>query len=376
MKGDIRYHIYIGGKPHEGLTRDAAEITVTEAMQDASTCVVKFAIDLCNGDYEHLDSGELIPGKDQMLSVVAWIDGTQTVIFHGPITGRKVELKHGGPGSSLEVSATDRRVQLDRKCRKFKTWSGTVDFIVGSILTEHKFASQKVESFSKLRFSPESSTLNQSISDLALIKKLGATVSAEFWIDWTLAGGRIVETAHFSTQPKRNDSKGGGFGLSLPIDQPKKPSLRLNTGDPKSTLLSFSSERKTEVPQQSGTIMRIDPRTGEIKSTRVDQPSTKPLGKKPETPKVECEVVTAGSVEEARQTTEAAINDASWLVEAKAETTVYSLCGLLRPRFVVDVNGTGKQDDGEYLVWAVDHQITPAEHRMRLTLRRNAQGGK
>ncbi|MGC4067379.1 MAG: hypothetical protein QM784_22590 [Polyangiaceae bacterium] len=48
----------------------------------------------------------------------------------------------------------------------------------------------------------------------------------------------------------------------------------------------------------------------------------------------------------------------------------------MRPRFVVDVSGTGKQDDGEYLVWAVDHQITPAEHRMRLTLRRNAQGGK
>ncbi|MGC4067378.1 MAG: hypothetical protein QM784_22585 [Polyangiaceae bacterium] len=257
MKGDIRYHIYVGGKPHEGLTRDAAEITVTESMQDASTCVVKFAVDLCNGDYEHLDNGDLIPGKDQMLSVVAWIDGTQTVIFHGPITGRKVELKHGGPGSSLEVSATDRRVQLDRKCRKFKTWSGTVDTIVGSILTEHKFASQKVDPFSKLRFSPESSTLNQSISDLAMIKKLGATVSAEFWIDWTLAGGRILETAHFSTQPKRNDSKGGGFGLSLPIDQPKKPSLRLNTGDPKSTLLSFNSERKTEVPQQSGTIMRV-----------------------------------------------------------------------------------------------------------------------
>jgi hypothetical protein len=285
-------------------------------------------------------------------------------------------LKQGGPGSTLEISATDRRVQLDRQCRKYEVWSGTVDSIVTRILSPLKFGKLDVENFSKLRFSPGTGTLNQSVSDLALIRKLGAAVNAEFWIDWNAKSGSIVETAHFATQPKRNDSKALGFSLALPVDQPKKPSLRLNTGDSKSTLLSFNSERKTEVPQQSGTILRVDPRTGEVKSSRVDTPSTKPLGEKPKTPKIECEVLSAGTVEEARGKAEAAINDASWLIEAKAETTAFGLCGLLRPRFVVDVTGTGKQDDGEYLVWAVDHQINPAEHRMKLTLRRNAQGAK
>jgi hypothetical protein len=323
-----------------------------------------------------LDDANLVPGKDKLLSVVAWIDGAQTVIFHGPITGRKVDLKHGGSGSVLELSATDRRVELDRQCQNCDSHSGTVDIIVGKLLKPLACAKLEVESFSKVRYQADSSPLNQTESNLATLKKLGALVNAEFWLDWKLAGTRIVETAHFASQPKRNDSAAGGFSYVLPIDQAKKPSLKMNTGDAKSTLLSFSSDRKSEVPQQSGKISRIDPRTGEIKSSQVMAPSTKPLGVSAPKQAITSSVLSAGGIESARTKAEAALNDASWIVEAQAETSAFALQSLLRPRFIVDVSGTGVPDDGEYLVWSVEHQITPLEHRMKLSLKRNAVGGK
>lgn len=374
MKGDIRYQLMIDGSPDEELTRNASEILVNESVRDISTCNVKFTVDICKGKYELIDDKRLLPTVNKSISVVAWIDGTQTVLFHGRITERKVDLKHGGSGSTLELSASDRRFELDRNCRNFVSHSGTVSSVVMRILTDHKFSKLDVESFDQLQFNKESTPLNQTVSDLSMLQKLGGTVGAEFWIDWKLEKTRIVETAHFGTQPKRNDQPGGGLGFSLPIDQKTKPTLRLNTGDPDSSLLSFSSVRKSEVPQKSGKVTRVDPRTHQLKTTQVTQPSVKPLGGKPPASEVQCEVLTPGGVEIARAKAEAAYNEASFVIEATGETTAFGICGLVRPRHIVNVDGTGKEDRGEYLVWAVEHKIDPAEHRMKLSMRRNAVG--
>lgn len=376
MKGDIRYQLRLGNHAYETLTNEAAEIVVNESMQDASTCSVKVPVDICNGKYKYINDEDLVPGREKLLSVVAWIDGTQSVLFHGPITGRKVDLKHGGSGSTLEITATDKRVQLDRQCRKYESHSGTVDQVVKRLLKTLKHCTPDVESFDKIRYRADSGPLNQTVSDLTLIRQLAAAVSAEFWLDWKLSGESIVETAHFASRPKRNDSKGFGIPISIPLISPKKSVLKLNTGDAKTSLLSFNSDRKTEVPQQSGVILRVDPRTGEIKNSMVNAPSTKPLGDAPPQPEVTNEVLSAGGVESARDKAEAAINDASWFVEAQAETSVFALGDLLRPRAVVTVDGVGKPDEGDYLIWSVNHRITPTEHQMQLTLRRNAVGGK
>jgi hypothetical protein len=375
MKGDIRYQLRINGKPHDKLTSDAAEVTVAESMQDASTCNVKVPIDLCKGRFELLDDDNLVPGKDKTLSVVAWIDGTQSVIFHGPITGRKVDLKHGGAGSSVELTATDRRVELDRTCRKYESHSGSVGNIVEGLIGNLRQAKKDVDPFSKIQYKKGTGPLNQTVSDLALIRKLADAVNAEFWLDWELKGDSIVETAHFKSPTKPKEGKVFGMSLPLPIAGAKKAQLKMNSGDGTSTLLSFTSERKSEVPQKSGTIFRVDPRTGELKSSEV-KPSTKRLGSDPPKQEISCEVLSAGGVENARDKAEAALNDASWITEATAETTVFALCGLVRPRTFVDVVGLGDTESGEYLVWSVNHTITPAEHRMKLSLKRNAVGGK
>lgn len=377
MKGDIRYQLRLNGKAHDKLTGDAAEVRVSESMQDASTCTVTVPIDICKGRYELLDEKDLVPGSNKLLSVVAWIDGKQSVIFHGPITGRKVDLKHGGAGSSIEVTATDRRVELDRNCRKYASHSGSVGSIVEGLLGNLKQCEKDVEPFSKIQYKAGLTPLNQTVSDLALIRKLADAVNAEFWLDWELKGDRIVETAHFKspTKPKEGKAFGALLTAALPILGAQKPKLKMNSGDSQSSLLSFNSERKSEVPQKSGTIFRVDPRTGELKSSEV-KPSTKRLGDEPPKQEISCEVLSAGGVENARNKAEAALNDASWVTDATAETTVFALCGLVRPRGFVDVEGVGDTDQGEYLVWAVEHAINPAEHRMKLSLKRNAVGGK
>ena len=71
---------------------------------------------------------------------------------------------------------------------------------------------------------------------------------------------------------------------------------------------------------------------------------------------------------------ESALIDASWIVNARAETTVHALGSLIRPRQVVKVEGTGAVDDGDYFVWKVTHTIDTADHKMAMELRRNAVG--
>ncbi len=157
----------------------------------------------------------------------------------------------------------------------------------------------------------------------------------------------------------------------------KATQLAMNTGDSTATLLSFTSERKTEVPQQTGDMSRVDKGTGDVKSTSVDKPKVKPLGNAVKGPAVQCELVTAGGIETARLKSGAALDDACWsFIEATAETNAYVLCGVIRPRTVTTVSGIGAPDEGDYLVWSVSHQITPAEHSMSVTLRRNATKDK
>jgi hypothetical protein len=181
----------------------------------------------------------------------------------------------------------------------------------------------------------------------------------------------LKETAHFKTTPAR------GIGpIPIPpiIALSGAPVLSLNPGSGCSTLLGFASERASEVPTASGNLPRVNIDTGELEHTQVDGPSLSALGERPPAPSNRRPIVSAGSAAEARRRQDAALIDASWTLNARAETTVHALGSLIRPRDIVSVKGTGAMDDGDYYVWKVTHTIDAADHKMSLELRRNAVG--
>lgn len=379
MKKDIRYQILLGGKPDDQVTAEAEEIVVEESLHDESKFRVRIAVDVCNGKLTRFDEDRLKPGKDNLLTVLAVVDGESHVLVHGVITDSKVEMKHGGPGSSLEIQGTDRRVVMGRNCQRNESHNGTVSNIVEQVLNRNGFHDTKIEAVKDEKYSTETQSLNQADSDLELLKSLAGQVGVTFWIDWKYERGRVRETAHFESQPPRND---GLLKSPIPLPPivpqalPGTPKLTLNTSDPCNTITSFHTNQRTEVPQSGGRILRVDlDRPGRIQKTTVPEPTQAPLGKKPDAPQdLQCSVVTAGGADRAHVRTAAALNDAAWAIEASAESSVYALGALVRPRQVVKVQGSGGSADGDYFVAKVTHTINPADHRLGLELVRNAVG--
>jgi len=377
LQGDIRYQILIDEEVDDQLTADLAEIEVNEAVRGETTFRIRFAIDICGPDVQLLNDPRLVPGRDKKVSVLVSLGNVTTCLVRGLITDRKTELKEGGPGSVLEISGKDRRIEMSRNGDQRTAHNGTVALFVGGIL-ENYFNIADVERGDTTRYSDESNSRNQTNSDLELVTQLAGEHGYEFWIDYNVAPVRsgkveIVETAHFKSSPPR----GQGVPVSVPVPllaPPDSPILQMNRGDGTSTMLTFSSNRVSEVPTASGPVARVNIDTGEIEQTNVREPSLPPLGNAPPLPNHRRQIITAGSAQDAQKRQDAALIDASWIVKATAETTVHALGTLLRPHDIVPVTGTGAVDDGNYFVWSVSHHIDPADHKMRCEIRRNAVG--
>jgi hypothetical protein len=115
---------------------------------------------------------------------------------------------------------------------------------------------------------------------------------------------------------------------------------------------------------------------GGIQSTSFNAPTQPPMGEPPSAPSgLIATIVTAGNIDYVQTRLSSALNEAAFsVVRVRCETTAHAMCGILRPRQLVNVDGTGTSEDGQYLVWAVNHSFDPADHRMSLTLARNGVG--
>ena len=142
---DIRYQIAVDNKPDNALTEEAAEIEVQQTIEGPTTFRVKFAIDICRGEFNLLDDPRLNPGKpDRKVTIVAHLNGESYVLAHGIITERKVNLAEGGPGSSLEIVGQDRRREMDRIPEK-NAHEGRASQIVEQILKTYDFETDVTE---------------------------------------------------------------------------------------------------------------------------------------------------------------------------------------------------------------------------------------
>lgn len=372
MLSNLSHQILVDGRPDEALSRALVDFEVFESVRQESRFRVRFAVDVERGKITWIDDARLIPGRDREITIVAYVQNLPEVLVHGVIVGRELSLLHGGAGSSLDVLGADRRVVMDRNYSGYAVHSGQVSTIVRQILAKQGFTPD-VESVESETFSEMGQSLSQTDSDLAFVQRLAARSGVEFWLSWELLpGGKVVETAHFRAQPERG--RGGLVSRLTSSLVGSAPTLSINTGDASNTIFSFRSRRRADAPNRSGSISRVDADRGRITKTEVRGPDSRILGKELGDLAIERSVLSAGSLAEARRRAQAAINDSTWTIEASAETLGSRIGRLVRPRQIAQVQGTGAFDDGEYLVWAVQHRVDEVDHRMDIELRRNAVG--
>ncbi len=357
MAEDVRVQILIDFQGDQELQANLVEMEVYESVDSATTCRARFAIDIDGTNFTFLDDDRLQPGQDHLMTVLIVVDMVPTVISHGIITERRLEIADGGAGSAMELVSTDRRILMDRKCRGSNLGLGPAAGIVTAMLAQYGFVPQVVL-FDQAVFVPLMNTLNQGISDLALIQALAGQHDAHFWIDWSLFP---VEVAHFEATPSLTSLA----GLT-------RTTLSANAGVGKSTMGRFRSQWVSEMPNATGNLWRVDIDSGKLVGGSGPSATVPRLGDKPDGPDIECQVLSAGDLAEATRRQIAALNDASWVVRAEAESSVRALGSLVRPREVVTVAGVGAVDSGDYFVDSVRHRISTTDHLMNIKLRRNA----
>lgn len=374
---DIRYQIAVNRELDNDLTADAAEIEVQQTIEGPTTFRIRFAIDICAEDVRLLEDQRLNPGDpDTEITVMAVLGGEAHVLAHGIIAERQASMAEGGPGSYLEIRGRDRRAVMDRE-ERCEAHSGTTADIVTPILARYGFETDVADT--PIEYDENSTTLNQTETDLAFVDKVAGRSDSRFWIDWQaesgLTGFEIVETAHFKPSPPQPASNPLGISLPTLLAPSNSPELRLNDGSGCSNVSSFEVTSNAEAPNQSGPIERVAPDTGEVDDTEVAAPSTEPLGDEPPATQARTRrVVSAGGAQEAQVRTQAALNDASWNVQATAETSVHAINTVLAAHQLVKVTGAGNLNSGDYFVKSVTHAIDASDHKMRLELMRNGLG--
>jgi hypothetical protein len=367
-------------KLDNGLTEQAAEIEVQQTIDGPTTFRVKFSIDICDGDFTLVDDARLNPGdNDPQMTVLAYLNGETHVLAHGIITQRKVNIAEGGSGSALEITGQDRRLVMNRRQRD-ATHTGRASDVVKTILDSYQFETDVAPT--DISYEEDGTSLNQAAeSDLSFVDKLAGRYDRRFWIDWKagvgLTGFELTETAHFKASPPRATANPLGFLPPLPLAGGGGPVLKLNAADGCANVAMFEVNSQAETPNQSGPMASVDTDNAQVTDTEAPESTTDSLGERaaaPAQPRTR-RVVSAGNAEEARTRTQAALNDASWSVQATAETSVQALNAFIAPHQTVKVTGAGALNSGDYFVKAVSHTIDPTGHKMRIELLRNALGG-
>jgi hypothetical protein len=371
------------------------EVRVEQSLDEPTRFAVRFQEDLSRGQPQIMPAPELQCG--QMTTVAVKVGDGLKCLVRGPVTDIKSSLMLGGPGSWFEIHGRDRRIELDRLCKR-RSWVGLESEAAARILKdEYKFRKSCIQK-TKKRYGgsgtngePTQETLNQRATDEMFLRQIACRNNLHFWIEYEVPpGGRdatgeslvVVEVANLRASPTRPaDSEGLlGCGNGVQLKPKVGVTLRVNVEKEKfQNVTTFNLSMHFERPSQfRGSA--VDDRAAANRSTEATdcQPPQAKGGKRVGSCKFARDlcITTAGNDEELQRKAESALTEAGWFIEATASTTAHMLGGVLLPHDEVEVQGLGSDHSGLYQVKAVTHVINAADHFMDLQLRRNAYGGK
>lgn len=372
-----------GNRPlDEDLAACLAEVRVEQSLDEPTIFAVRFADDIEDGQMR-LASDERL-NADAIVTISVEVDQETVVLVRGPITEHRSEMTIGGPGSWFEIHCLDRRDLLDRTCVPGAR-TGRASELAQGILTR-TFDEVEVEE-TAVSYGPNTTTLNQSSTDLAFLRQIARRNGLCLWITYRATrspfGGqlKVTETANFASSPRR-PAGGAAAALvsALPLKATTPLALRIHVPSkdcPNVTAFQIVTDARRPNAYRTGAMQMADANPATTDVTDPQPPPGNASKRLPDIAGVRRDLCMPGAGDplETQTRGEAALAEAGFCVQATASTTKHLLGGVLKPHDVVSAIGVGpKFGKTTFRVKQVTHVIHAVEHFMDLTLETNGLG--
>jgi phage protein D len=314
------------------------------------------------GDLTFVNDAGLQPFAN--LAIVATPEGKpDECIFDGYVLAHKLHLETGITNSTLQVWGQDASwlMNLEEKVRE---WVDITDASVANTLFgEYGFtpAADNTEDDSPSH-TEENHSLMQRASDIQFLRNLARRNGKLCRVACTSTPGEY--TGYFA-KPKLD----GDPVLTLTLNDPEV--WTVNALD-----LDWDVTRPSAV-KASQSLFNDDSEDGVSADTDdadlplLDDRALSDFAGRPMTVLLTAPVDDAG---ELALRAKSLLREASWFARCEGEADVSRLNAILRVGTVVQVEGIGSLNSGNYYVWSVRHRITADAHKMKFTLVRNAVG--
>jgi len=363
--------ILLDHAPAPDLADLCTSVKVEQSLSEPTRYTIRLVVELNDlGEYDPLTDIRLRPGAE--LAILVTDGQADACLVSGPIDRHQVHIETGGPGSWLEISGGDRRVQMAR-AHQTKAWPGFDSDIVTTILASHALRPNVAKTL--YLHSADNHTQNQCGSDLDFLNRLARRNGFQFWISYDVVGFGVRGVGNFKPSPPRPD-----VPAVPPVIDPFGSELEINIGDRSGqTMLSIDIDADFDRPILS-TGLRVAESLNAVVPGGAKSPVTLPLGVQPlasftsSVPR-EVSLATAGDATELTARAKAALSEAEWFVQARVHTTKFALAErIVQPHMLVPIRGLGRRYSGQYFVTAVTHTLDMSSHVMDVTLARNALG--
>jgi hypothetical protein len=325
------------------------------------------------GDLQYVGDGTFEPYTNVTLTVTPPSQPAQC-IFDGYVLSWKLNLDRTGSTSTLDVWAHDASWLMNLS-DTVQEWPGMTDGqVANQIFASYGFtpADANTDNDSPVH-DPDDHSLFQRGTDLQFLRGLARR------------GGKLCRVACTDTPGERT-------GYFVTPDVSDSPSLTITLSDPNAwsvdslefewdvmrpievdaSQVDIDSSSDEGVPGNA-TDSGLTPLSTPATPTR-DYPT---YANPPSSPSGGTGVLLltpTADVAEVPMRTAAALQDAGWFARCKGEADLLRLGDMLRVGAVVELDGAGALQSGNWLVWSVRTQITVDAIKLHFTLVRNAIG--
>jgi hypothetical protein len=347
--------IKVGGAADTELA-NANVVEVHERMGEPTTYRLEYSVDIGDGDITKLADARLAPGSE--LAVVVPLDNADNILCWGPVHSQRIQLKHGGTDSTVEVIGCDKSVEMDREV-KIRIWdSVTTSDVVSNILGEYGLTPDT--DTTNEQHIEDKHTLIQRETDLRFIRRLARRYGYLFWITTDAVG---LHTGHF-----KRPALDGESAATLIINN---DGSNLNALD-----IQWDVERPTSAIAAQVNLNDKEDITGDVAATPLTALGAQALASIATGTRNVQVIAPVDDSDDLTARAEGAVIEAGWFIRASGETYLHALSKLIRTHTVVEVQGAGSLHSGKYFVAGVRHLIDSVSYTMEFQLVRNAWGAQ
>jgi len=315
-----------------------------------------------NGDLTFVNDVRFQPFSN--LAVVATPDGgSDQCIFDGYVLSNKLHLQKGTTGSTLQVWGQDASWLMNLE-EKIKEWVDVTDAdVANSIFGDYGITPDDSNTDDDSPSHTEDGhSLMQRASDIQFLRSLARRNGKFCRVACTDTPGQ--RTGYFS-----KPSLSGDPAVTLELNDPTE--WTVDALD-----LDWDVSRPTEVKAAQALFDDSDEDGASVDQTDsgLDLLSDRDL---PTFSGKTMAVMLTAPVDAADELTlraESVLREAGWFVRCEGQADLSRLHAVLRVGTIVQINGAGSLNSGNYFVWSVRHTIDKQAHKMNFVLVRNAIG--